>query len=498
MSNGFHNFRFQNDYIFQQYRKLFMKIRTTLVILTVLFSTQFCTAQLSTVDKLNQLYGLYQEKSITDKRFKQVDIIPLVEKRRTTEPFKVLRAGESIEGRPIYLVQIGAGKTKVLLWSQMHGDESTATMALMDMFNFFEANDAMNELREKLVNELSIYIIPMLNPDGAERFQRQNAIGIDLNRDALRLQTPEANILKTVRDEIEPTWGFNLHDQSRYYSVGDTDKPATISFLAPAFNKEKDINTVRRNSMKLIVGMNEVLQQYIPGQVAKYNDSFEPRAFGDNIQKWGTSTILIESGGHYDDREKQYIRKMNFLAIMNALNEIADGSYTRHNILDYEAIPFNSRRLYDLLLKRVNVPLYGQTFMLDLAFNRLEIEEEDGVYYRGRLAYIGDLSTNAGYKTLDASDYNVTMGKVHPTTFETVLDAMQTPTEEYLKAGYTTLKMTKLPPLSQLTDYPLQLMLDNQTLYNKIQLNGNPSFFLERNGVKEYAVINGRLIDMKE
>ncbi len=474
-----------------------MKTRITILLLAILFLAQSAVAQLSSVDKLNQLYGLYQEESLTQRRFKQSDILPLIEKRRNTNLFKVLRAGASIEGRPIYLVQIGTGKTKVLLWSQMHGDESTATMALMDMFNFFEANDALNDLREELLKELSIYIIPILNPDGAERFQRQNAIGIDLNRDALRLQTPEARILKTVRDEIQPTWGFNLHDQSRYYSVGDTNKPATISFLAPAFNEEKANNTVRRNAMKLIVGMNEVLQKYIPGQVAKYNDDFEPRAFGDNIQKWGTSTILIESGGHYNDREKQYIRKMNFLAIVNALEEIANSSYTRHNIMDYEAIPFNSRRLYDLLMKSVNVSLYNETFMLDLAFNRSEITDEDGVYYQGTIAYIGDLSTNAGYQTLDASNYKIRMGKIHPTTFETVLDAMQTPVEEYLRQGYTTLTVSKLPPLSQLVEFPLQFRLADQVYTNRIQLGSNPSFFLERNGVKKYAVINGRLIEIK-
>ena len=34
-------------------------------------------------------------------------------------------------------------------------------------------------------------MVPMLNPDGAERFQRRNAQGIDINRDALLLQSPE-------------------------------------------------------------------------------------------------------------------------------------------------------------------------------------------------------------------------------------------------------------------------------------------------------------------
>ena len=49
----------------------------------------------------------------------------------------------------------------------------------------------------------------MLNPDGAERFQRRNAQSIDINRDALRLQTPEGRTLKAVRDRFQPRIGFN-------------------------------------------------------------------------------------------------------------------------------------------------------------------------------------------------------------------------------------------------------------------------------------------------
>ena len=150
-------------------------------------------------------------------------------------------------------------------------------------------------MRESLLRELQIVFIPMLNPDGAERFQRRNALGVDLNRDALRLQSPEAQLLKAKRDELSADWGFNLHDQSRYYAAGNHPRTAAISVLAPAYNYEKEVNAVRERSMRMIGQMNAVLQAYIPGQVARYNDDFEPRAFGDNIQKWGTSTILIES-----------------------------------------------------------------------------------------------------------------------------------------------------------------------------------------------------------
>src|SRR5690606_2430676 len=140
--------------------------------------------------------------------------------------------GRSAEGRPLYLVRFGNGPTTVLLWSQMHGDESTASMALADIFSLFASAPAEPRVRA-LAERLTILFIPMLNPDGVERFQRRNAQGIDVNRDARTLATPEGRALKAVRDRYRPAFGFNLHDQNVRTRVGRTDRLAAIALLAP-------------------------------------------------------------------------------------------------------------------------------------------------------------------------------------------------------------------------------------------------------------------------
>jgi hypothetical protein len=194
----------------------------------------------------------------------------------------------------------------------MHGNESTATMALFDLFNFLEGKgDPYDAIRQLLKSQLQLKFIPMLNPDGADAFKRRNALDIDLNRDAISLISPEAVVLKKARDDFEPEFGFNLHDQQIYYNVVNTPKQATISLLAPAYNEATEINDVRGRAMQTIASMNHLLQQLIPGQVGKYDDAFEPRAFGDNIQKWGTRTILIESGGLKGDPENQMLRRVD-------------------------------------------------------------------------------------------------------------------------------------------------------------------------------------------
>ena len=72
--------------------------------------------------------------------------------------------GHSVEGRPIYKCQIGSGKTKILMWSQMHGNESTTTKGLIDFMNLLQ-NDAA--VANEILQNYTFWIVPMLNPDGA-------------------------------------------------------------------------------------------------------------------------------------------------------------------------------------------------------------------------------------------------------------------------------------------------------------------------------------------
>ena len=224
--------------------------------------------------------------------------------------------GFSYEERPIRMLNIGTGKIKVLLWSQMHGDEPTATAAIFDLLNFFTNIHQHQELKNNILSSCTLYFIPIINPDGMEKFTRRNAQEIDINRDFLAQQSPEGKILRTIREKIKPNFAFNLHDQDSLYSIPKSKLPVGISLLAPAFDESLTINWNREQAIKVIICMNETLQKLIPQQVGKFNDEFEPRAFGDNFQKAGTATILIESGSLLNDLEKQEIRKLNFYALL--------------------------------------------------------------------------------------------------------------------------------------------------------------------------------------
>ena len=444
--------------------------------------------------ELKNAFEKYQELSIKDRRFTHADLQPLIQKHSVQ--FEVNSLGKSVLGKSISSLNWGSGETKVMLWSQMHGNESTATMALFDLFNFLEGKgDKYEELRKLLKSQLQLKFIPMLNPDGADAFKRRNALDIDLNRDAISLISPEAVILKKARDDFEPEFGFNLHDQQIYYNVVNTPKQATISLLAPAYNEATDINDVRGRAMQTIASMNSLLQELIPGQVGKYDDAFEPRAFGDNIQKWGTSTILIESGGLVGDPEKQEVRKINFMLLLDALYTIATRGYTQYSTDQYFAIPDNGFQLMDLLIEEMQVPVNGTWYPIDLAIRRRETEGRAGYSFTGSVEDLGDMQIFFGLETLDAKGLQYKEGKVYPTPFESVKELSVEKAMELLGQGYLAIQVKK-DTAKAIHGLPLVVLKSATTYSGGWTTGATPNFFLTKDGKYKYALVNGYLIDL--
>jgi len=474
-----------------------MSIKKCYFLLLLIPSFWLQAQQNDITESLYDTYEKYKEPSLEKRRIKHHEIQPLIAKYASHPGFTVKEVGRSIEGRALNLISIGSGETDVFLWSQMHGDETTATQAIFDIFKFLVSDDFKTQ-KKAILDNLTIHFLPMLNPDGAERFQRRNLLGIDINRDALRLQSPEGKTLKRVRDSLEADFGFNLHDQSRYYNAERTEKPATISYLAPAYNYDKEINEGRGDAMKVIVFMNNIIQKYALGQVGRYNDDFEPRAFGDNIQKWGTNTILIESGGYTDDREKQEIRKLNYVSILSAIYTIAKENYKDIPLENYEKIPENDRKLFDLKIENVTYELLGKEYFIDLGMNRLEVDKEgnNDFWYSSRILDQGDLSTYYGYETFDASGYTVREGKVYPEMLNSMDDLKSLDMESLLKSGYAYVRVKNIPDELLESPYPIHVIgkkFEVPELYLEVGIN--PTFLLEKDGVVKYIVINGFLID---
>jgi hypothetical protein len=313
--------------------------------------------------------------------------------------FQTEDVGRSAEGRPLRHVSWGRGGKRVLLWSQMHGDESTASLALADLFRFL-GEHPNHPIVRRLRKDTTLHFLPVMNPDGAARFQRRNAQGIDVNRDARALASPEARALHALRERLKPDFGFNLHDQQVGYRAGDSGNGTAIALLAPAFNEAREVDASRARAIEVAVAIRAVLEPYIGGHIAKWNDTYNPRAFGDLTARAGVSTVLIESGGIQGDPQKQRLRKLNFLALVGALDAIATGAHAGLPHARYDELPENGEVWPDLLVTGGTLALPGQP----QARVDLLIEFEHPLLERGgSIADIGDLADVRARRTIDAT-----------------------------------------------------------------------------------------------
>lgn len=378
--------------------------------LTLILLTMKSVSQVPFSAHVFDTYESYAAADITSKHFTHADVMRRIDGFASSLSgiLSVEELGTSGEGRALKLLTLGTGPTRVFFWSQMHGDEPTATMAVMDMLSYIRDNRDTPEVR-KILTETTILILPMVNPDGAERFQRRTAHGIDMNRDAARLVTPEAKILKAVRDRFDPQIGLNLHDMDPRFTVGKTGKVATIALLTPAFDDAKTDNAVRVRAKHVAAALVNILTPYIDGHISKYDDSYEPRAFGDNMQGWGTSTVLIESGGWKGDPQKMYIRKLNCVAFLSLLHAIADRSYEQSAIAVYDALGENVRNLFDVIVEKVTLR-FGKDVapvVADLGITIDEVKRNGVVTTHARITELGDLSPFPCFERIDAQGVTI-------------------------------------------------------------------------------------------
>ncbi|WP_275315602.1 M14 family metallopeptidase [Tenacibaculum bernardetii] len=349
---------------------------------------------------LEEHYSEIKEERISGRHITLNDIKPLFDGLDKNIEHKII--GKSEVGKDIYQLKLGSGKRKILVWSQMHGNESTGTKAVFDFLNFIKLH-SKNKIVTAVLENCTIKIIPMLNPDGAEVYTRVNANGIDLNRDAVALQAKESKLLRSILDRFKPDFCFNLHDQRTIFGVEGTKNPATISFLAPSEEESRKITKGRKETMNVIVSMNGLLQKIIPNYIGRYTDEFYPTATGDNFQKLGHNTILIE-GGHYpNDYEREIVRKYNFFAILQGIYHISVAE-NFENHLDYLSIPNNIKNFYDVIYRSKNN-------QKDVAYQYVEKLENSKFALDLMKEKEGDLSSYLGHKEFKGKDINLNISQ---------------------------------------------------------------------------------------
>ncbi len=311
----------------------------------------------------------------------------------------IKEVGKSSLGKPIYMMTLGKGPTKIAAWSQMHGNESTATLAMLDLLEIFRAHP---ELKARLVETIQLDFIFMLNPDGSEQWTRRNAYDIDINRDFLRNSSAEMKVLKSIVLPGNYDYLLNLHDQRTIFTT-DGIHPATLSFLAPSESPERTVTENRKKSMAVIAGIYLQLKQSLPNRIARYSDEFYPTSTGDNFMKAGIPAILFEGGFYENDLNREKTREYYTHALYFALKAMAVLKGDSYGYETYMDIPQNQESHFDLIYRNVKLNTDFEC-VLDIAVQYREVlDEEKNLTYQPYVVEIGDLNHKKGWTEMDCT-----------------------------------------------------------------------------------------------
>jgi hypothetical protein len=345
-----------------------------------------------TLDTIQTLFETYKEPTLKHRYITNAHIEPLFPKLKSIAT--VATVGESVLGAPIYSITVGKGAKKILMWSQMHGNESTTTKALFDFLNLCSVKPP--EI-EAILNACTLCILPILSPDGAKAYTRVNANAVDLNRDAQERTQPESKVLRAVFESFQPDFCYNLHGQRTIFSAGITNKSAIVSFLAPA----------RKVAMEIIAEMRRNLQELIPEHIGVYDDAFNINCVGDTFQSENVPTLLFEAGHHPEDYGRDKTRALIFVAYLSSLNYIATTTITGAAYKPYLEIPENGKCFFDIIIRNAKLkPNDSETTDIAIQFEERLIN--DVVKFIPIVRRLEDLTKFYGHKEYDAKAYVVT------------------------------------------------------------------------------------------
>lgn len=351
----------------------------------------------SIIESLKLMYPVFKDKNIKSSRiFNYCDLTNILKKYKNI--INIHCIGESVENRKIFEISIKntlSLNTKIFIWSQMHGNETTGTLSILDMLNFFKKKSSLSIF---LLQKINFYFIPMLNPDGANFFKRLNSLDIDINRDAKKFSSPESKILFKRILFHKPNFLINLHDQRSIYNIKNTNEPSVLSFLSPSQDYNRTITKTRIKTMNIISFLFKELQKILPNKIGRYSDEFYPNATGDVFHGLGYPCLLIEAGYFNNDIKKKKTIQYNTIAIIMVVYIFC--CYETHNISisHYFDIPNNDNKMIDYIYRDIIIVKNNKNFIIDLG---IMIEEfwdikTQKILYKKKITHIGDLKEYFG------------------------------------------------------------------------------------------------------
>lgn len=402
---------------------------------------------------------------------------------QTQYGWKLSLQGMSLQNRPLYRMETGEGPTKIMLWTQMHGDESTATRALFLLWDRMKVDKNWSK---KLRQKLSICCMPLVNPDGAHQWTRENAAGIDINRDARALRSPEAVALARCIRDFAPHIALNLHDQQIYYGVGKPAQQAGISLMAPPADRQDGWPENRRKAARICVNLHQMLREKSV-VCGKWQDEFEPRAFGEFAQQEGAATVLIEAGAFFNDPEKINLSRLYAEILASVLDQATRPIRPMQKLKPYRDIPKNELIIFDLLLRKVSIRVDGKNCITDLGIRRRKIWQKGTWVHKGTIEEIGDLEHCSGLDEYELPGYELRPGKLKET------EAIPTGAQllKWANEGFTAFCIKNDGDLPEKHEIPLRIVKEHEVYSPQLSTNSMADLVVWKEEKVHALILNG-------
>ncbi|MGP9536470.1 M14 family zinc carboxypeptidase [Brachybacterium sp. AOP43-C2-M15] len=287
------------------------------------------------------------------------DMVAELTELRDQHGVQLRQAGESHEGRGVWLAGVGHGPRTVLVVAQQHGNEPHGSEAALDYLHTLATRDSpeMRRIRE----EMTIWVMPRANPDGAAHNWRQNhdpecdvdirectpGQGIDPNRwhdptvPTAEVPVPETAAVRDVVAEVAPELVLDLHGQLSY--VDDEGAPITASVAWPVIAPE-DLTPEREAAVdyakRVSVLMAESVDSAPRGVASQYPLGDGSLVTARNAYGWeGVATVLFEQRSDGGTRDLRPRVKEAYDALMSVTRSVADGSVHQVDPVLADAIP---------------------------------------------------------------------------------------------------------------------------------------------------------------
>jgi murein DD-endopeptidase MepM/ murein hydrolase activator NlpD len=277
---------------------------------------------------------------------------------RTPTPIPADRPGEvigySVQGRPIAAHRLGDGPIKVALIGDIHGEAEANTYLLTEqLLEHFLAHP------EQVPSELSLWIIPTMNPDGLAMGQRWNANQVDLNRnadtdldgcagndwspDTVGLEGPHPGAggpypfsepeARAVRDFLDDAWVAVFYHSAAEAIFADTCQRHASSMRLAAVLSE---------GTGYLVPENGWVSYPITGE------------FSDYLAGEGVAAVTVELADHEDPEFERNLEGV--LALLSAVDEIVEEEASGPGI-DYVWLDAQNTGVWEYAENRLRHPI---------------------------------------------------------------------------------------------------------------------------------------------